>query len=334
MTRTKLAERIIFCTLALSAALSICAAERVFPVAAKPALDDVYPARVVNFPGGITSYADVVYSVIPGYRPMVVDIYTSTKTKTARPLVLFIHGGGWVGGHTRHSGALSDFPKVLAQLAAEGFVVASLEYRLAGEAPYPAQLQDARAAIRFLKSNAARYGIDPTRVGVWGGSAGGHLGALAALSCGVTSFDPAPAAPGSECVQAAAVWYGIFDYGAVLARPGPAGPNTAPNALLRCVPADCAKDLVAAASPITFIDSKDPPFLLIHGEADATVSVEQSRNVEAALRKSGVSVESIYIPGADHSFITATPEATRTATLRATNATFDFLHRTLRGKNP
>jgi acetyl esterase/lipase len=334
MTRNAFAARVLLGALIFCAAFSTTAAQRVFPVAAKPALDDVYPARVVKFPGGITSYADVVYSVIPGYRPMVVDIYTSAKTKTAKPLVLFIHGGGWVGGHTRHSGALADFPKVLAQLAAEGFVVASLEYRLAGEAPYPAQLQDARAAIRFLKSNAARYGIDPTRVGVWGGSAGGHLGALAALSCGVTTFDPTPAAAGSECVQAAAVWYGIFDYGAVLTRPGPSGPNTTPNALLRCVPADCAKELVAAASPITFIDSKDPPFLLIHGEADATVSVEQSRNVEAALRKAGVSVESIYIPGADHSFITATPEATRSATLRATNATFDFLHRTLRGKNP
>ena len=201
-------------TAALLCAGTTMAAQRDFPVGDGAVLADNYPERKVTFPHGVTGYPDVVYSVLPGYRPLVVDIYTPSGPAARRPLVLFIHGGGWNSGHTRHSGALANFPQALAMLASEGFVVASLEYRLTNEAAFPAQLQDARAAIRFLKANAAKYGIDPSRTGVWGGSAGGHLAALAALTCGENRFDPAPAPAGSECVQAAVVWYGVFDFAA------------------------------------------------------------------------------------------------------------------------
>ena len=149
------------------------AAPRVFPVADKPVLGDLLPNPPVSFPNGVRAWHDVVYQTLPGYRPQIVDIYVPS-TPGPHPLILYIHGGGWIGGHTRHSGALADFPKVLAALAAEGFTVASLEYRLSGEARFPAQLQDANAALRFLRSHAAEYHIDPTRVGLWGGSAGGH----------------------------------------------------------------------------------------------------------------------------------------------------------------
>lgn len=317
--------------LAFAVAGTASAAERQFPTSEKPALTDVYPDRVTRWPGGVTSMADVTYSTLPGFRPMVVDIYMPKKAAGPKPLVLYIHGGGWVAGHTRHSGALSNFPAVLAKLSSEGFVVASLEYRLSGEAPFPAQLQDARAAIRFLKSNAAKYGIDPTQVGVWGGSAGGHLSALAAYSCGDTSLDPAPALAGSECVQSAVIWYGVFDFATMLSRQqAGSGPATPENQLLRCVPADCPADRVAAVSPISYIDANDPPTLLIHGEKDAVVDVSQSRTAEERLKSVGAAVESIYIPGVDHSFVGATAAETRAATLKATNATFDFFHKTLK----
>ena len=306
---------------------------REFPVAAAPVLDDFYPDRVTKFPDGVTSYADVIYSTIQGFRPLVVDIYTPPKSAGPKPLVIYIHGGGWNSGHMRHSGALSNFPQVLAKFASEGFVVASLEYRLTGEAPFPAQLQDARAAIRFLKANAAKYGIDPARVGVWGGSAGGHLAALAAVTCGAKEFDTAPAAPGSECVQALVTWYGVFDFAPMLAR---STPNAAENALLRCVPASCPEAAVKAASPAHYVDAADPPMLLLHGETDAVVPVAQSRDMEARVKAAGGKVEAIYIAGANHSWIAATPAATREATLRAMNATIDFFHKTLgtRGRNP
>ena len=302
---------------------------RDFPVSATPFTSDIYPDRVSRFPGGVTGLADVVYSVIPGFRPLVVDLYMPPGTE-ARPLVIYIHGGGWVGGHTRHSGALSDFPKVLARLASEGFVVASLEYRLSGEAPFPAALQDARAALRFLRANAAKYHIDPARVGVWGGSAGGHLTALLATSCGDASLDPAPVAgvaapsPGSECVQAAVTWYGVFDFAPMVARQG----NGSEVKFLGCN-GPCDAKAVARASPVTYIGKGDPPFLLIHGERDATVDVSQSRLAEARLRAAGVPVTAIYIPDVDHSFIGAKPQVTRDATLKATNATFDFFHQVL-----
>jgi acetyl esterase/lipase len=292
---------------------------RVFPVAARPVLEDRFPNPPVAFPGGVKAWHDVVYQSVPGYRPQIVDIYVPASAGP-HPLILYIHGGGWVAGHTRHSGALADFPKVLASLAAEGFTVASLEYRLSGEARFPAQLQDANAAIRFLRANAARYKIDPKRVGLWGGSAGGHLTALTAVTCRNTDLDPAAGKDG--CVQAAVTWYGVFDFANLASAPNG---NAAGKQLLGCEET-CPDEKIRAVSPVTYIDAKDPPFLLIHGEEDKTVPVAQSHEAEAAFRKAGVPVEAIYIAGVDHSFIGHTPEETRAATLKATNATFDFFH--------
>lgn len=302
---------------------------RIFPVSEKPALTDKYPKSLVTWPDGVTSIADVTYSTIVGYRPLVIDIYMPAKKVGPKPLILHIHGGGWVAGHTRHSGALSNFPAVLAKLASEGYVVASLEYRLANEAPFPAQLQDARAALRYLKANAAEYGIDPAKTGIWGGSAGGHLSALTALSCGESSLDVADNTyeAGSECVQAAAIWYGVFDF-AALAAGRPNQQDSAAARLLGCAGKCVAADY-APASPVSYIDPSDPPMLLIHGENDQVVPVAQSHLAEAKLKATGVRVESIYIPGVDHSFIGSSHEQTTQATLKAVNATFDFFDKNL-----
>jgi acetyl esterase/lipase len=300
-------------------------AQRVFPVSEKPALDDLFPVQPVVFPKGVKAYRDVVYQQLPGYTPQVVDIYVPA-TKGPHPLVLYIHGGGWVGGHTRHSGALSNFPAVLAALAAEGFTVASLEYRLSAEAKFPAQLQDAKASLRFLGANASKYRIDTSRVGLWGGSAGGHLTALAALTCKDTSLDPAAAK--DVCATAAVTWYGVFDFGA-LAAARASGTDGAAERLMGCDGA-CPADRYALASPVTYIDAKDPPFLLIHGTEDKVVPVGQSYEAEKRFKAAGVPVQVLYIPGVDHSFIGTTPAQTRDATLKATNATFDFFHAKLR----
>lgn len=321
MAFQKRAARLAWAALALAlTAQSQAATPRDFPVAATPVLEDRFPIVPVDFPGGVKAYRDIVYQQLPGYRPQIVDIYVPA-TPGPHPLILYIHGGGWVGGHTRHSGALADFPKALASLAAEGFTVASLEYRLADEANFPAQLQDSNAAIRFLRAHAADYRIDPKRVGVWGGSAGGHLAALTAVTCKDTALDPKAGNDG--CVQAAATWYGVFDFTAL-----GGGRDGAGQRLLGCN-GPCPADRLAAVSPVTHIDGRDPPFLLIHGEDDKVVPVSQSRLGEAALKKAGVPVAAIYIPGVDHSFIGKTAEATRDATLKAVNATFDFFHEKL-----
>jgi len=310
----------------LAAAFAANAAPRDFPVATAASQNDVYPDRETHFAHGVTGLADVTYSVLPGFRPLVLDIYLPDGAEP-RPLILFIHGGGWVGGNTRHSGALADFPRALALLASEGFVVASVEYRLAGEAPFPAALQDVRAALRFLKDNAARYHIDAGRAAVWGGSAGGQLAALVAVSCGDQSLDPAPAPPHSECVQGAVIWYGVFDFAPLAARG-----ETPDSRFLGCTGAAC-EPVARRASPMSYVTAEDPPFLLIHGEGDKTVDVGQSRAMEAALQRAHVDVEALYIPGVDHSFVGRTPEETRVATLAATNATFDFFHQ-LFGSKP
>lgn len=298
------------------------AAARDFPTAATPQLTDRFPEQPVVFPGGVKAFRDVTYQQLPGYRPQALDIYVPAG-KGPHPLVLYIHGGGWMAGHTRHSGAFSDWPKVLAALAAEGFTVASLEYRLSAEARFPAQLQDANAALRFLRGHAARYGIDPARVALWGGSAGGHLTALTALTCRDTGLDPA--AGNDACVQGAVTWYGVYDFAGMNATPDG---NAAGSRLLGC-DGPCPADKIRAVSPVTYVDAKDPPFLLIHGDEDKTVPVAQSHLGEARLKAAGVPVEAIYIPHVDHSFIGGTPAETHAASMQALNATFAFFHKVL-----
>lgn len=327
MTVTKAIALVAIAAASLAAAFpatSTAAAPRTFPVADKPVLEDRFPVQPVVFAGGVKAYRDVTYQQVSGYIPQVVDIYVPA-TKGPHPLVLYIHGGGWIGGHTRHSGAMANFPAALAELASEGFTVASVEYRLSAEAKFPAQLQDVDAALRFLSAHAAQYKIDPSRVALWGGSAGGHLAALAALDCRDVKQDPASA--NDACVQAAVTWYGVYDFTALADARSDDKP-TPVEMLLGCEH-KCTPAQYAAASPVTYIDAKDPPFLIIAGTEDKTVPPSQSHEGEERLRAAGVPVKAIYIPGVDHSFIGHTPEATRAATLQAANATWDFFHEKL-----
>lgn len=304
------------------------------PTAPEPSMGDPLPDRLVAMPNGVTVNADIVFSTVPGFRPIILDLYTapggaSEKGRPPqRPLVVYIHGGGWAGGHTRQSGAFSDFPGVLADLAARGFAVASLEYRLSGEAPFPAAIDDVKTAIRFLRANAVRFGIDPSRVALWGGSAGGHLAALAAVSCGGGPTGADKSNPSvSDCVQGAVSWYGIHDIAAMPPRPVP----SAESRFLDCGSTACPADRVAAASPVNFVDAKDPPMLLMHGSKDVVVPVNQSELFAARLRAARVPVELEIIPDVGHSWVGADPAATRAASLRALDRTFRFFEAQLKG---
>ncbi|MGE8135127.1 alpha/beta fold hydrolase [Novosphingobium subterraneum] len=299
-------------------------AERSVPVNPEPSMADKFPQVAVAFPGGVKAWRDVTYQVNPGYRPQIVDIYVPAG-KGPHPLVLYIHGGGWMGGHTRQSGAFDNFPKMLAAFAAEGFTVASVEYRLSGEATFPAQAKDIFAALRFLRQNAAQYHIDPSRVGVFGGSAGGHLAALTGLACTDGKIDATldPASANDGCVQATAAWYGIHDFATM---PRITQKDSAEQRLLGCKDSTCTPEAIRAASPISYVDVKDAPVLLLHGVDDKVVPVGQSQQLEAALKAAGVPVSATYYPGIDHSFMGATPDDTRRTSLKAMNITFDFFH--------
>lgn len=317
-------------------------------------LEDHYPQLKAQFPWGVTGLGDLTYTTIPGYRPLTLDLYLPRHpghgVPPRHPLIIYIHGGGWFGGHSRQSGAFENWPEVLASIAARGYVVSSVNYRLSGEASFPAALQDIKAAIRWLRTHAAEYGIDKDRVLVWGGSAGGQLAALTATSCGNEALEPvaltAPAATSatleSDCVQAAITWYGIFDLAALINRPAPPGAPpaataaAAPNPVWRylgCAPPDCAPQTIALASAITQVSNKTPPMLLVHGTEDHTVPFAQSQAFHDALQAAGGQVELIPIVGAAHSFVAKSAAETRTASLRALSESLRFMDATV-GQHP
>jgi acetyl esterase/lipase len=319
---------------------SVLAAPEAARIGDRPVSDDLYPERRTDFPEGVVGYADLTYSQLVGFRPLTLDLYLPPGQRASSPLVVFVHGGGWQSGHTRHSGAFENWPIVLASLAAKGYVVVSIEYRLSGEARFPAAIQDVKAAIRWLRSRASQYGIDRERTVIWGGSAGGQLAALAAMSCGATTLQPAPPSSGntvrpedkeSDCVQGVIAWYGIFDFATLAKQSAASGPqapgsaDSAPSRYLGCPLSTCEPAILAAASPSNYVDANDPPVLLIHGVDDHVVPIQQSRDFLALLRSKSVRAELIEIPGVDHSFIGTTAKATRAASLQALQKSMEFL---------
>jgi acetyl esterase/lipase len=323
----------VWAWLSLLTACQACHAADEPAVGASAVLEDHYPERQVYFPGGVTGIPDLTYYSPAGYRPLTLDLYVPATTKNASkgawPLVIYIHGGGWSGGHSRQAGAFEDFPRVLASLAARGYVVASLNYRLSAEAKFPAPIQDVKAAIRWLRGHAASYGIDPSRTALWGGSAGGHLAALAATSCQVQALEPVPdtmpganAPAGGDCVQSAVIWYGVFDFAPVAAQPPI-------RQLLGCTVEPCSDQVVRGASPLTYVKPEGPTMLLIAGTDDKVVNPDQSRQFDQALQKAGVSAKLILLPGVGHSFVGPTISSTRSASLAALKATFEFFDTTI-----
>ena len=299
----------------------------------------------VSFPGGVVGYPDLTYETLSGYRPLKLDLFLPpSKFAGPRPLVIYVHGGGWVAGGPRRSAAYQDWPKVLASLAARGYVVATVSYRFSREAPFPAAIQDVKSAIRWLRANAAKYNIDPKRAAIWGQSAGGHLAALAGVSCGVATLEPParsePAAANvetvastalgadqaSDCVQAVVGWFGMYDFAALRPLTGAgSGPDSPERLFLGCGSQPCTREQQAFASPITYLDHTDPPMLLMHGSADSTVPVGQTEKFASAAQAAGVRVRMIIERGINHSWIGPTPAATLNTSREALATSIDFI---------
>lgn len=263
------------------------------------------------FPGGVIASPGRVFARIEGFRPLTLDLYQipPKPKETARPAILFVHGGLWVSGDARSAPGFDDFPAVLAQLAAKGYVVASVDYRLAGEAHFPAAVQDAKSAVRWLRTHATDYDIDTTRVMVWGMEAGGQIAALVGTSCGVNVLEPAAdatskAALASDCVQGVIDWGGPADLIGWDPAAGRAATGTATplGAYLGCEPADCAAGVVRAASPLSYLETMAPPFLIQHGAADARVPPAQSRALYDALQNLHVPSALVVYPDVGENF--------------------------------
>ena len=207
------------------------------------------------------------------------------------PLVVWICGGGWLG---LDKGAhIAE----LAYLADQGYVVASVDYRTCNMSAMPGPLEDVKAAIRWLRAHAAEFAIDPTRVAVMGESAGGHLAAMVGLTGNEAGFDTGEHLDQSSAVQTAIIWYGpsdIVNFGA----------NASPDwisPIEAMVGVRNRQDpRFAAASPLCHVRKNAPPFLLLHGTADALVPFSESEKLYDALLAEGNNVDFVAIEGADH----------------------------------
>lgn len=270
------------------------------------------PTPPVLYPDGVRSLRDVTYAELSGFRPLTLDLYLPSGGGPPRPAVVFVHGGAFRHRTARDGGTFRDFPAVLASVAARGYVVASVNYRFVGEARFPDPVQDVGMAIRWLRTHAVDYGIDASRIVIWGSSAGGQIATVIGAGCGVPLFEP-PASDGpqraqalpSACVQGVIDWYGIIDLESNSADVGKADvPESRKNesAYLGCDVLKCPAGLARSASPLAYIDAHDPPFLIQHGTADTTVSPRQAQKLHDALRAAGVPVELVLYPGVAHGF--------------------------------
>jgi acetyl esterase/lipase len=246
----------------------------------------------------------VPFAALPGMRPLELDVWLPPDSPDPAPAVLFLHGGGWRAGSRHLAGPAfrGAQPSPFEQVASAGIAVASADYRLSGEAVWPAQLHDVKAAVRWLRARAGELGIDGDRVAAWGESAGGHLAELLGLTAGDPALEGGVGVTGpASGVCGVVAWYAPSDLAAMAPDTGtdPMDPDTREARLLGAPPA-AVPGLAAQASPISHVCAAAPPFLLLHGAADRLVPCVQSERLFSALRDSGLNAELSVYPAADH----------------------------------
>lgn len=243
---------------------------------------------------GTKTLRDLSY-VKAGHPRQKLDLYLPAKSH--QPLLVYIHGGGWRGGSKSHVTGLD-------QIVAQGFAVASIEYRFSQDAVFPAQIEDCKSAIRWLRAHAADYGYDPSRIAAFGESAGGHLTALLATTGSVRDFDKGENLDQSSAIQCGIDWFGPTDF------PGFRPPNG------KAIPQDTGKDsilgqlfggpplekleLATRASPVTWVTKTTAPLYIMHGTTDSLVPLDQSTRLADKMKQAGVDVTLDVIEGAGH----------------------------------
>lgn len=250
-----------------------------------------------TIPENVELREDVVYGR-GGERELKLDLYLPRNDAEKRPAVVFIHGGGWKGGNR------GQFRSQSLHLASNGYVCACIEYRLSGEARFPAAIEDAKCAVRFMRANAEELRVDPDRIAAAGGSAGGHLAALVGASDAAAELEGTGGhAEFSSRVNLVIPFNGVFDF-AAMAKAKRAVPQIGAfiGGTYEEMPHAYAK-----ASPITYADKSDPPFLLLHGSADQTVPFKQSVRMQKRLQEVGVEAELFEADGAGHGFFNRPP---------------------------
>jgi acetyl esterase/lipase len=254
-------------------------------------------------PEGVSVEKDLVYAS-PDGKDLGLDLYRK-ESADKRPAVVCVHGGGWRGGNKQAMAGLCGM------LAAEGYVAVSINYRLSGDAKYPAQIQDCQEAVRWLRRNAEKYGVDPERIGALGKSAGAHLAALLGVKAG------------EGCrIQAVVSYFGPHDLNAT------GGGNQSATFQLIGASRNDKPEIWKDARCSTHVTADDPPVLMIHGDKDATVPLSQSETFQKRLRETGVEAELVVVRGGGHGL----RERDASPSPRETDRkVLDFLARHLKG---
>jgi acetyl esterase/lipase len=246
-------------------------------------------SKLPVFPTDIRMERDVAY--LPAGRGEKADLYfpSNTPPDAKLPAIVWIHGGGWNNGERDGRREIA----VCSALARGGYLTMSIDYKLAyGKYEvWPTNLWDCKTAVRWLRVNAGRLGIDPKRIGVMGGSAGGHLAAMVALTTPADGLDPAEPYGNVSCAVSCCVdMYGISDAG------------TYHDAKMLGKTFEEAPGLYRVASPVTYVRGNSVPFLILCGTADTIVNPEQSKLLAKTLKDAGAQEQLVDVPGAPHSF--------------------------------
>lgn len=243
----------------------------------------------IDVPDTITVQKNIEYGK-GGDKALQLDLYSPKERTHPVPAVLFIHGGGWTSGYRQ------IYHYYCTKFAEHGYVVATASYRLAGEAPFPAPVEDVKCAVRWLRANAKKFGIDANKIAVAGGSAGGHLAMMIGYSSDVPELEGKGGNAGtSSRVQAVIELYGPADLTNDFAKS-----RKEVKRLMGGKTFDEAPDAYRLASPVTHITKDDPPTLILHGSIDSTVPIHQAEVLVEKLKSAGVVYEYDRIEGWPH----------------------------------
>jgi acetyl esterase/lipase len=251
--------------------------------------------RVMNiFPEGTMLHGNIPYQY-DTLKKHLLDIYLPPNATGKVPLVIWVHGGGWLSNDKYAD--MSYMKETIVEIMRKGYALASIDYRFSTQATFPAQMLDCNSAVSYLYENASKFGFDTDRFALMGFSAGGHLAAMLGLSKNqdVKEFFM-PGTSKKFAFKAVVDFYGPAD---LTLFPGAKDAKSPEGLLIGAAPLD-RPDLAKVASPVSYVDEKDPPFLIIHGEKDDMVSPNQSHLLNSWLKVKGVPTELIVVKGAPH----------------------------------
>jgi acetyl esterase/lipase len=235
-------------------------------------------SRIPKLPESVEAQLEVEFGK-GGSKPLLLDLYKPKQMQKPAPGLIFVHGGSWSGGNRKIYGFYCQ------HFAEKGYVAATIDYRLSGEAPFPAAIQDVKCAIRWMRANAAKLGVDPNKIGLVGGSAGGHLVLLASYA---NTDDPELEGTGGNPGVSSRVQSVVDLYGPVTLWAGKSGRRTSVLKFMGGKSTEEAPDLYAKASPFNHLTKDAPPTLILHGTVDELVSIAQSDKLAAKLGELGV----------------------------------------------